>query len=239
MFTDFIVPGMSLALSAIAIPGPLQAYLLNITLNYGWRRGLLVVVSPLITDVPIILLTLFLLSGLQGISPNTIKLIQIAGGILLLTIAWGAWAQYRAGVTFGAEKSQPADGSPRRILATGIMMNFLSPGPYIFWSTVNGPLLLKGLAISPLHAVSFLLAFYGTFLGGLALLVMIVDRVGRLNMRVMRGLMLATIVLLVYFGTRLIADAFGLADIQTVIVPLALLVAAAWQYQLSATNSSA
>jgi threonine/homoserine/homoserine lactone efflux protein len=230
MLTDFIIPGMSLALSAIAIPGPLQAYLLNITLNYGWRRGLLVVFSPLITDVPIIALTLFLLSSLQGISPDAIKLIQIAGGILLLTIARRAWAQYQAGVTFGANTSQAADGSPRRILATGIMMNFLSPGPYIFWSTVNGPLLLKGLAISPLHALAFLLAFYGTFLGGLALLVLIFDRVGRLNVRVMRGLMLATIVLLVYFGTRLIADAFGLADIQTVLVPLAIIGFAAWYH---------
>lgn len=239
MLTDFILPGISLALSAIAIPGPLQAYLLNVTLQHGWRRGLLVVVSPLITDVPIIALTLFLLSGLQGISPNAIKLIQIAGGLLLLNIARGAWQQFQAGVSLGAASDKMADSSPRRILATGIMMNFLSPGPYIFWSTVNGPLLLKGLAISPVHALAFLLAFYGTFLGGLSLLVVIFDRVGRLNMRVMRGLLVVTIVLLIYFGTRLIADAFGLADIQTVIVPLALLLFILWRGWLARKPASA
>ncbi|MEL6526128.1 MAG: LysE family transporter, partial [Chloroflexota bacterium] len=97
MFETIILPSISLGLSATSIPGPLQAYLLNITLNYGWRRGLLVILSPLITDGPIIFVTVFVL---QQIPEWAIQSIRAAGGLLLLWIAWGAWQQLQSGAEF-------------------------------------------------------------------------------------------------------------------------------------------
>lgn len=77
MFSTIILPAISLGLSATSIPGPLQAYLLNITLNYGWRRGLLIILSPLLTDGPIIFLTVFVL---QQIPEWAIQVIRVGGG---------------------------------------------------------------------------------------------------------------------------------------------------------------
>ncbi|MFN8375327.1 MAG: hypothetical protein U0694_20920 [Anaerolineae bacterium] len=56
------------------------------------------------------------------------------------------------------------------------MMNFLSPGPYLFWSLINGPLLIQALNTSPLHAIAFLLSFYGVFIALLAVMVLIFAR---------------------------------------------------------------
>jgi threonine/homoserine/homoserine lactone efflux protein len=218
VLTEFILPGIGFALSAVTVPGPLTAYLLHVTLRGGWRRGLYVIVSPLVVDIPIILMALLILNQLQAVVPVAIRLIQVAGGLLLLWIARGAWQQYRAGAQPGAGaaavgvkvgvgvEAGPMDDAPRHIFRRALLMNVLSPGPYLFWSTVNGPLLLRALAVSPLHAAGFLVAFYGTFLGGLLLLSLLFDRLGHLNPRFTRGLLLATVVLLLLFGGRLIVQ---------------------------------
>ena len=67
----------------------------------------------------------------------------------LLWIAYGTWKQFRNGVTIGAKS---ATSGSQQALTRGIVMGFLSPGPYLFWSTVNGPLLLEALEQSYLHA---------------------------------------------------------------------------------------
>jgi len=122
-----------------------------------------------------------------------------------LWVARGAWLQFRAGVRIQATNTDDVQVS-RSILARGVLMNILSPGPYIFWSTVNGPLLVKGLQQSVWHGLAFLLAFYGTFLGLLALIISLFDRVRVLDPRVTRAVLLLTIVLLVWFGVSLLVE---------------------------------
>ena len=64
MFQQLIAPAISFGISAAVMPGPLIAYLVNVTLTLGWRKGALVVLSPLITDAPIIVLMTFILDQL-------------------------------------------------------------------------------------------------------------------------------------------------------------------------------
>ncbi len=224
MFETIILPAISLGLSAVSVPGPLQAYLLNVTLRYGWRRGIFVVLSPLVTDGPIILVTVFLLGQLDE---RIIQGIRVAGGLVLLWIAWGAWQQYRAGASYTAEVDSDdprlgASVSPWRVLGTACAMNFVSPGPYLFWTTVTGPLLLEALEISPLAALGMLLSFYGTFIGGMVILVLVFNQMGQINQRVTNTILLLTIGLLLWFGTRLIADAFGVAALHNTLTQVAL-----------------
>lgn len=209
----------------MAIPGPLQAYLLNITLRYGWRRGLLVIFAPLIVDGPIILVTVFLLGQLPELAIQTIR---VLGGGLLLYIAWGAWQQYRAGAGFEADATDGPTStiSPWRVLGTAAAMNIFSPGPYLFWATINGPLLLEAMTIGSGAAFGMLLAFYGTFLGGLALLVLLFDRLGQIDARLTRVILLVTIGLLIWFGTALIAEAFGLSAWHNIATQVSLLLLA-------------
>ncbi|MEO1287268.1 MAG: LysE family transporter [Chloroflexota bacterium] len=220
MFEAIILPAMSLGLSAASVPGPLQAYLLNITLNYGWRRGLLVILSPLIVDGPVIFVTVFVL---QQVPDWAIQLIRVGGGILLLWIAWGAWQQLRSGAQFTSddETTIKANISQLKVLGTSVAMNTFSPGPYLFWSTVTGPLLIEALDISLWAGIGMLLGFYGVFLGGMALLVFVFDRLGTIDQTVTEIILVITIGLLVWFATQLIiADAMGFVLIDQILTAL-------------------
>lgn len=217
MFSSIVLPAISLGLSATSIPGPLQAYLLNITLNYGWRRGLLVILSPLITDGPIIFITVFVL---QQVPDWAIQLIRFGGGILLLWIAWGAWQQLKSGAQFTSNDTTVKKGtiSPAKVLGTAAAMNVFSPGPYLFWSTVTGPLLLEALDISLWAGLAMLLGFYGTFLGGMAILVILFNRLGTIGTDVTRYILVITIGLLTWFATQLIvADGLNLVWLYQII----------------------
>jgi len=209
MFQQFILPAISFGVSATTVPGPLIAYLINTTLTQGWRKALLVVFSPLITDAPIIILMVFILGQMPD---NILRLIQLGGGLLLYYIAWGAWKQYQAGITIDTEKAKTETDitqSWQRVLATGVMMNFLSPGPYLFWATVNGPLLVSALELSLGHALAFLVAFYGTFMLGLSGWIFLFHHLRRVNQRYLKAIILLTIALLLWFGTSLILSAVG------------------------------
>lgn len=197
----FITQGVSLGFAAGAMPGPFTGYLVSLTLAYGWRRSLIVVLSPLLTDGPIILAVVLLL---RQMPEGFIQAVQVAGGLYLLWIAWGAWQRFRAGSALAGGGPPPA-----RTLAQGLIMNWLSPGPYLFWTTVNGPLLVRALSESAWHGLAFLAAFYGTFLGFLALYVVVFDRLRRLDDRVTRGLLLLTIGVMAAFGLALIRQGVG------------------------------
>lgn len=208
----YALQGITVGFSAGVMPGPLQGFLINTALKHGWQRALLVVLCPLIIDLPIILTVLFALDALAGVVPTLINGIRILGGLFLLYLAWGAWQDYRRGASVGqAEGSAPvAQETPRGTLTRGLMMNLLSPGPYLFWTTVNGPVLLEALQKSAWHGVAFVLGFYGVFLGCLALIAVGIAQVQRLNPQIGRSLLLVAALLLAGFGVYLLGQGAGL-----------------------------
>lgn len=225
MFETIILPSIVAGLSATSVPGPMQAYILNITLNYGWRRGLWVILAPLIIDGPVIFVTVFVL---QQVPEQAIQFIRVAGGLLLLWIAWGAWQQLQAGANFSANSDSDTQSetiSRRKVLLTSLAMNALSPGPYLFWSTIMGPLLIKALDISLWAALGLFVAFYGTFLGGMAMLVLVFSRLGKINAEVTRNILVITIGLLVWFSSQLIiADTLNLPLLHQIVTSLVIIV---------------
>lgn len=205
----FITQGITVGFSAGVMPGPMQSYLLNTALKYGWRRALLVIVTPLIVDIPVIVTVLLALDALAGIVPALVDGVRVVGGGFVLYLAWGAWADVRAGASLADEiKAGPDPGGepPARTFANGLLMNALSPGPYLFWTTVNGPLLLSALEVSLLWGVAFVVAFYGTFLGAMAVLALTADRLRASGPGVTRGLLVVVAVLLSGFGVYLIYE---------------------------------
>jgi threonine/homoserine/homoserine lactone efflux protein len=196
---SFIVRSMSLGFSAGVLPGPLQAYIINTTLTLGWRKSIVVIFAPLVADIPIATVIVFILGQLPA---GFIQALRIAGGLFLLWIAYGTAKQYSAGITLG--ESSETGGDARGAFMRGLLMSFISPGPYLFWSTVTGPLLLEALQQSIWHGIAVLVAFYGTFLGMLAATVFIFDRLRRLDERITRAIVLLTIGILVWFGVTLI-----------------------------------
>jgi len=61
MFT-FLFFGITYALACVVQPGPFQAFILSQSLAHGWRKTIPLAVAPLISDLPIIILVLFILT---------------------------------------------------------------------------------------------------------------------------------------------------------------------------------
>lgn len=193
----FFLQGAALGLSAAASPGPFQTYLISESLSGGWRRGAPVAFAPLITDLPIILFSLFILNQLP---PGFLRLISLAGGLFVFYLAWGLGKSWRE--TSGKDEFEPAAAGSS--LRRGVMANFLSPGPYLYWGLISGPILLAALQQSALAGASFLVGFYGIFIACLLGLALLFSQARRLGPRIVRWLLLVSILILVVFGTLLI-----------------------------------
>lgn len=184
------IQGLTLGLSAAASPGPFQAFLLSRTISDGWRRTLPLVVAPLLSDGPVIVLVLLVLAR---IPPWFLNAVRLGGGVFLLYLAW---------LTFRAARAPLPDEPPRRAggLVSAALINGLGPGPWLYWSLITGPILIDAAKISPLWAAAFMIAFYVGNLGLNAALVVLFGATGQLTPRVRRTLTLLSAAALAGFG---------------------------------------
>lgn len=198
---SIILQGISLGISASATPGALQAYLINRTLNGGWRKGAPVAFGPLVSDPVIVSAILLLLDRLPA---GYLQFISLAGGVYALYLSVVLWRQWQ-------KRTQPqVDLDGRSIQENGLwrgaLMSALSPGPYTFWTLINGPLLLSAWRTSWLHGVAFLVAFYTMFIGGMLVLVGIFHQARRFGPRLVRVLTLFSILILLIFAIILLSQ---------------------------------
>ena len=200
---SLFLQGFLLGLPAAAQPGPFQAYLLAQTMKNGWRRTLPAALAPLISDGPIILLVVLLLTQLP---PAFLRALQIAGALFLLFLAWRAVQSFRHA---GFAAPPPAAAAQQSVLEAALM-NLLNPNPYIYWATVTGPILVASWRQSPAHGAAFLLGFYGTLIGGFALFIAFFGGARQLGPRVGRALTLVSAVALFGFGLDQLSLGLGL-----------------------------
>ena len=73
MYT-YLLFGITYAFAAAVQPGPLQTYIISQTIKKGWRSTLPASFAPVISDGPIILSVLFLLSN---VSDNFIFILRM------------------------------------------------------------------------------------------------------------------------------------------------------------------
>jgi len=185
--------GLLLGGAAAAQPGPIQAFLLSLTLRHGWRRAVLAAFAPLISDGPIISLTLFILIQTPDWFFNALR---ICGGLFLIYLARRAYAAPPLDMAAESLSHEPAQTS----LFQTVIVNFLNPNPYIFWATIAGPILLNGWRQAPINGISFAAGFYGALIGGFIGFVVLFSMTRRLDIRAARFLNVAAAWVMVVFG---------------------------------------
>jgi threonine/homoserine/homoserine lactone efflux protein len=191
--------GAGLGLSAGLAPGPLSTLVIRQTLRYGVRDGVKIALVPLLTDVPIIVVTLFVLDTFADLR-ILLLVLSTVGGFYVFFLAYQTW-----------RVSPPDPGGVAThddAITIGVVANLLNPHPYIFWATVGGPYIVTEAAGGGAAAWGFLAGFYTMLIGSKMLMAVTLGRyrnyfTGRLYRSVMR--MLA--VLLVAFGVFLLSDA--------------------------------
>jgi threonine/homoserine/homoserine lactone efflux protein len=191
--STYLILGVTYAFAAAMQPGPFQAYIISQTLSHGWRRTLPAAFSPLVSDGPIIVLVLLVLSRMPG---WLMPALQIAGGGLLIYLAWGA---ARAWQTYAPTPLTPPPAGHQSLLKAALV-NLVNPGPYLGWSLVMGPLLLQGWRLDPRYGLGLLAAFYATMILSLAGLITLFAAARQIGPSVNRALIGLSAVALAAFG---------------------------------------
>jgi threonine/homoserine/homoserine lactone efflux protein len=193
----FISTGMILGLTAGISPGPLLALVISETLRHGKREGIKMAMVPLVSDIPIIAVSLIFLSWFAR-SQVALAIVAFLGS------AFVAFLGYDCLKTRGlAIDTQP---SGMKTAGKGVLVNILNPHPYLFWITVGTPIIFKAWQVSLWAVAAFFISFYLFLVGSKMVVTILVHRSKTfLNNRgyvwIMRGL---GIILLVFAALFLI-----------------------------------
>lgn len=199
----FLTVGTVLGLSAGLAPGPLLTLVISETLKHDIKSGIKVALAPIITDLPIIILTLFLLSKFSNFH-SILGIISIAGGLFILTIGYESIRT--KGIEPGIQEAEP------RSLTKGILANVLNPHPYLFWISVGAPTMTKAMSLNISALLAFIISFYIFLVGSKILLAILTGKSksflsGKVYIYIMRFLGLVLCVLafaLFYDGLKLL-----------------------------------
>ncbi len=159
-----------MGLSAGLSPGPLLALVITASLRSGLAGGLQVALAPLVTDAPIIALSVLLA---QFLPPEMLRWVGTVGGLVVI---WMGVEILRSSKGASLPSDAGARVGSKRELWRGAAVNALNPHPYLFWATVGGPALVSGWRISPWYALAFLVSFYALLVGTKVIMAWLVSR---------------------------------------------------------------
>ncbi len=199
----YLTVGTVLGLSAGLSPGPLLTLLISETLQHNIQSGVRVALAPIITDLPIIMLTLLVLSKLSGFH-NLLGIISLAGGLFIL--AMGYESMRTKGIELSTQESGP------KSLTKGVLANALNPHPYLFWFSVGAPTMAKAMSLNISALLAFMISFYTFLVGSKILLAILIGksksfmsgRVYIYTMRFLGILMVLLAVVLFHDGLKLL-----------------------------------
>jgi threonine/homoserine/homoserine lactone efflux protein len=163
----YLFSGALFGLVAGISPGPLLALVITETIRYDARTGVLVAIAPVITDVPIVFLSIFILSRISGFN-IVLGIISLAGSLFISYLA------YESITVKSIESSLQKSGAGS--LRKGIITNFLSPNPYLFWITVGAPSAMRASRFGLTSPVFFIAGFYLFLVGSKIAVALLVDK---------------------------------------------------------------
>lgn len=202
MLLTTILKAAAVGFSAGVTPGPLQAIFLSYAVKGGWKKALPAAFAPLVSDAPVILLVLLLLNTLPEVF---LRVLQVSGAAFLLYLAWDSFKAFRK--YREVEEIQQASGLQTLLKAT--LVNLLAPGPWLFWSLINGPNFMEAWTVSQWWGTAYLLTFYGVFVLTNIILIGLFSGMRRLGEKVRRGMLLASAVVLTGFAVYQLLGGLG------------------------------
>ena len=164
---NFLTIGTILGLSAGFTPGPLLTLVICETLQHDIKSGIKVALAPIITDLPVVILTLFILAKLSNFH-NILGIISLMGGFFILFMGY---KNIRTkGVELNLQETRP------KSLTKGVLANALSPHPYLFWFSVGAPTMTKALSQNISAPLAFIISFYAFLVGSKIVLAILIGK---------------------------------------------------------------
>jgi len=164
---SILIMGAFFGLTAGISPGPLLTLVITETLKHNRKEGIKIALAPLITDLPIILITYFIFSKLSQFD-IILSIISLSGSIFF---AYLGYETIRTkGLDFEVQKLKPES------LKRGITANLLNPHPYIFWLTVGIPTAFKAYESGLITVILYFVLFYIMLVGSKVIVALLVER---------------------------------------------------------------
>ena len=148
--------GLVLGLSAGLAPGPMLTLVITETLRHNLGAGIRIAMAPLFSDLPIIVLSIWVLSQLDHFE-FILGCLSLLGGAVVFYMGVESLRSQIGDVeqTVGESRS----------LTRGILTNLLNPHPYLFWFGVGAPIMTKASAAGLSGPVAFIGSFYLLLVG--------------------------------------------------------------------------
>ncbi len=162
-----LVSGVVFGTAGGLTPGPTLTLVILQTLRYGSREGLKVAIAPVLTDLPIVLGAVYLVSRVDA--RPVLGVLALAGASFLV---------YLAAESLGARPPRVESGEPDRpgSIRKGFLANLLNPHPWVFWLTIGAPTVLEAWRTTPAAAMAFIAGLYLCLVGSKILVAILVDR---------------------------------------------------------------
>jgi len=152
----FLSAGMVLGFSLGFLPGPLMALIISQTFQHGIKEGIKVSIAPLLTDFPILLICLFVLTRVAHFRA-ILGIVSLIGGLFVMRLAYESIRPKE--ISFSAARTEPQS------VKKGAIVNALNPNPYVFWLTAGTPMILKAWNGGLLAASAFVAGFLCCLVG--------------------------------------------------------------------------
>ena len=153
----YLILGAVLGLSAGFAPGPLLTLVISETLQHDIKSGVKVALAPIITDLPIIIITLFVLSKLSNFH-TILGAISLTGGFFILFMGYESIRT--KGVDIKVRELEPES------LTKGVLANALNPHPTM----------TRAMSLSISASLAFIISFYSFLVGAKIVLAIFVGK---------------------------------------------------------------
>lgn len=190
---SYLIFGITYAFAAAVQPGPLQTYIISQTLKKGWRQTLPAAFAPVVSDIPILIVILALLSTMPD---SFIFMLRLGGGLFLLYLGFRAFKSWQA---FDADQTV-SNESAQQTLFNAVLVNLLNPAPYLGWSLIMGPIFLQGWKLAPMNGIAMIIGFYVTMVFTLAGTIVLFGFARKMGPRVSKILLGLSSIVLFAFG---------------------------------------
>ncbi len=181
---------LGLGFSAAVMPGSFQTYLISESLLKGIKKALPIAFVPIISDLPIIAITMLILNQ----APLWfLDLLKIIGGIFIIYLSYLAFKSSRK------IDDLKTDSKPFNILKA-ITINFLNPNVWLYWSTIGASLLITNWQKQKIIAILFLMGFYSAMVITNIAFVVIFTKAGQRKKNLRPVLLSISTIVLFAFG---------------------------------------
>ncbi len=155
--------GLFLGIAAAVSPGALLALLISETLRGNIKNGVLVSLSPIITDLPILFISIYILKKIENFTV-LIGTISATGGIILFYLGIKNFTGRYSHI------STDLHGS----FLKGIIINILNPYTYLFWFFIGAPYISEKEFI---ESTAFVVSFFVGITGSMILIAFFVEKI--------------------------------------------------------------